>query len=262
MDRSERLPQSIASALGISERASLSRAPQGMTSQVVFVDDGTARLVLKRCRDARYVDWLRREHDVLLALAATSLPIPRVHAYHENVGNDGAVDAGLLMSRVPGDSLWDVLLQAPPARRSGLFGKLGEALSQLHATPVPEVLCNKTAWIDRALAQARVNLAWCDGSSELLAELEATHPAFVPEVLIHGDAALDNVLVDAEGSMQFIDWAGGGLGDPRYDIALALATEPELRLGASDRDAFYAGYGRPPLDEATLDWFVRLYEFF
>jgi hypothetical protein len=46
---------------------------QGMTSDVVIVGP----VVLKRCRDPRYLDWLRREVVVLHALQSTGLPIPR-----------------------------------------------------------------------------------------------------------------------------------------------------------------------------------------
>ena len=76
------------------------------------------------------------------------------------------------------------------------------------------------------------------------------------------DLALDNVLVDSSGALSLIDWSEGDSGDPRSDIALALATEPELRLDDGDRDAFFAGYGARAPDPATLRWFVDLYEFF
>ena len=84
----------------------------------------------------------------------------------------------------------------------------------------------------------------------------------MPETLIHGDMALDNVLVDEHGALHLIDWAGGGSGDPRHDIALALETKPEFELSGEVLDAFYAGYGAAPLDEQTRDWFVRLYDYF
>jgi aminoglycoside phosphotransferase (APT) family kinase protein len=82
-----------------------------------------------------------------------------------------------------------------------------------------------------------------------------------PEVLIHGDLALDNVLVGDDG-MCLIDWSGGDLGDPRYDIALALATNPELYLRDEEVEAFFEGYACTPIDAATLRWFTNLYEFF
>jgi aminoglycoside phosphotransferase (APT) family kinase protein len=81
-------------------------------------------------------------------------------------------------------------------------------------------------------------------------------------VLIHGDLALDNVLVTAEDGLSLIDWPGGGQGDPRHDIALGLQTKPEFELGERELAAFYEGYGGAPVDSATRDWFVDLYDFF
>ena len=122
-----------------------------------------------------------------------------------------------------------------------------------------EHLSRRTA---RKLAEARENLAWCDGSADLLAQLEARRPTPQAEVLIHGDLALDNVLIERDGSMSLIDWSGGDVGDPRSDIALALATEPEMQLRDADIAGFFNGYGGTQIDAITARWFTRLYEFF
>ena len=79
---------------------------------------------------------------------------------------------------------------------------------------------------------------------------------------IHGDLALDNVLIDERGELSFIDWADGGSGDPRHDVALALDMKPDLELSRQALDTFFSGYGSAALDEQTRDWFVRLYDFF
>ncbi len=127
---------------------------------------------------------------------------------------------------------------------------------------MPNELERQGSWLDLQLLAARGNLSWCDGTAEGLVALAASRPAAIAEKLIHGDLSLDNVLVAADGTMSLIDWAGGGPGDPRYDIALALQTKPELDLSAADVGAFFAGYGGAASDEDTRDWFVRLYDFF
>jgi hypothetical protein len=33
-------------------------------------------------------------------------------------------------------------------------------------------------------------------------------------------------------------------------------------LTADSREAFHSSYGAEPVDAATLDWFVRLYDYF
>jgi len=255
------LPRNTAILLGISDGATLSPAPQGMTSEVAFVDDHGRRSVLKRCREPIYIEWLRREHQVLVALSEVSFRLPRVLGYHEVRRENRVVDTWLHMTRLPGQSLWDVLLESPGQRCEHLTA-VGALLRELHAVRPPDALRHRRPWIDRMLELARKNLEWCDGSGELLAQLEVSRPAPWPEVLIHGDLALDNVLIDHDGTLSLIDWSGGDLGDPRYDIALALATEPEIQLDQDEIAAFFAAYGRPLLEPATMRWFVDLYEFF
>jgi aminoglycoside phosphotransferase (APT) family kinase protein len=62
--------------------------------------------------------------------------------------------------------------------------------------------------------------------------------------------------------MSLIDWSGSAQGDPRYDLALALQTEPEIKLAEIEVEVFFDGYGGLPLNTATRKWFEDLYEFF
>lgn len=251
------VPPDVAAALGISSEAIFSPSPQGMTSEVAFIHDRGRDAVVKRCDDPRYLGWLRQERDVLAALSDSSLPMPRLLGSH-----DSPNEVWLVMTREPGESLWAVLLRSTPAERAGHFRRLGQLLRRVHGTPAPATLRHERGWLDRMLEQARRNLAWCDGSPDLLERLEATRPAPVPEMLIHGDLGLDNVLVDGDGWMGLIDWSCGGIGDPRSDVALAVSTEPEIVLTDPEIAAFFDGYGTSPLDDATSRWFRDLYEFF
>src|SRR5205823_12776723 len=65
-----------------------------------------------------------------------------------------------------------VLLRSGPVERSDHFRKLGRLLRDLHSTRPPKAFRTQPSWIDRKLAEARENLAWCDGSADLLAQLE------------------------------------------------------------------------------------------
>ena len=253
------LPSALAEH--VASRARLTFPPQGKTSDVAFATHGARTVVVKRCAHPIYLDWLRREHIALRALAGSGLPIPPFIAYAE-VETRGQPVGWLLMSRLSGSPLLGALIEASPSQRTALFRRLGELVRQLHATRVPPDLVHDGSWVSRQLERARHNLPWCDGSAAGLAELERSRPHAVRETLIHGDLALDNVLVDERGELGLIDWADGGLGDPRHDLALALQTKPELTLSADALGAFFAGYGAAPLDEATRDWFVRLYDYF
>lgn len=239
---------------------SLTYPPQGMTSQVGFVD-GDSPCVIKRCVDPVYLSWLAREERVLRALADASLPIPRLFDY-TTVDAGDRHEAWLVMSRLDGRSLWHEMLHADPAGRADLLWRLGALLKTLHATAVPAALAAESPWIDRKLAEAHENLAWCDGTPALLADLHRRRPAPVPEVLIHGDLALDNVLIGPDGALSLIDWSSGDQGDPRCDVSLALQTEPEMTLNDREVAALFDGCATPPVDPITRRWFEDLYEFF
>ena len=82
-----------------------------------------------------------------------------------------------------------------------------------------------------------------------------------PEVrtFIHGDFTLDNVLFCDGRVCGVIDWSGCGAGDPRFDIALALATSPELVLEPADLEAFFAGYANEDLPAPLRTMVQELY---
>ena len=245
----------------VSPRARLTIPSQGQTSDVAFAEGDGRAVVIKRCAHRVYLDWLRREQAALRALADSGLPIPRFVAYAE-VETSGQPVGWLLMSRLPGTPFLGAAIEAPPAQREQMFRRLGRLVRSLHTTCVPLELTHEVSWLSRQIERARSNLPWCDGTALGLADLERSRPVLVQETLIHGDLALDNVLVDERGELSLIDWADGGLGDPRHDVALALHTRPELELSAEALDAFFTGYGTAVLDEETRDWFVRLYDFF
>ena len=246
--------------LRIPSNVKLTYPQQGMTSDVALVDGAGLSVAIKRCSNPIYVEWLRREHQVLKALADLDLPVPRVLDFAE-IEKDGERQVWLIMSKLPGRSLL-ASLEATPHNRAELLARLGQLAKRLHGTPVPSALAAESPWIDRMLVQAEHNLPWCDGSPSLLGDLHQRRPSAVPEVLIHGDLALDNVLVGEDGALSLIDWSGGGQGDPRWDIALALDTQPDVTLRPDDIAAFENAYGQTLPDAAIQRWFLNLYEFF
>lgn len=253
------IPEQIAAHLPSASR--LEYPTQGMTSDVAFATGRERSVVVKRCAREIYVPWLRREHTVLRSLANLDLPIPRAIAYRE-VPADAGPEAWLVISRLRGTLLCSAISDGGASDRIRLLAALGELLKRLHATTPPPALTHASDWIARTLAEGRANLDWCDGTRELMLELERTRPRAVRETLIHGDLALDNVLVDERGALALIDWSQGDSGDHRYDLAVALRTSPPVTLTDADLRAFHDSYGAAPLTAETRLWFERLYEFF
>jgi aminoglycoside phosphotransferase len=256
------LPDQIHQATGKVDN--ISYPPQGMTSQVLILQGQRGVFVAKRATQPRYRAWLEREHAVLHALAETSLPVPRAFVWVESSHADS--ESWLLMSYLPGQTLREALRNTsdPVARRHLLEG-FGQLLQAVHSSPIPARLDRETMpWLDRTLEQAAYALQHevVDGTPELLRYVRQHRPSGVQEILIHGDCTLDNVLVDSGTISGLIDWAAGGRGDPRHDLALATQEEREAFRSASDYDAFYSGYSGERLTEEEQRYFLALDEFF
>ena len=253
------IPDVIAAFLPPSAR--LEFPEQGMTADVAFASNGYQSVVVKRCAHPIYIDWLRREQQVLRLLLDADLPVPKFIYYAETLRDD-SVEGWLVTSRLTGRSLWKTVLSMAAPHRASLLESLGRLLRRLHSTPIPQSLLDQPSWLARKLKEAEANLPWCDGNAELLERLRRTQPSAEPEVFIHGDTALDNFLIDADRGLSLIDWATGDSGDPRCDIALALQCEPETTYSDLEIDAFYAGYGGQRVDLTTRKWFEDLWDFF
>jgi aminoglycoside phosphotransferase (APT) family kinase protein len=257
------LPDEIRAATG--PILHLSGIPQGDTSDVALVESTQGTFVVKRAVHQPFRDWLRCEYSVLRALAATGLPIPRVYTYVERTTATGGC-YWLLMEHLPGQPLHAILQSERRAGvRHDLLAAFGHLLAQVHrCPPPPELVTSDQPWLDGMLQRAGQYLQCypVDGTPALLAQLERRRPPPVPATLIHGDYMLDNVLVVQQAITGLVDWAGGAVGDPRYDLALATQPRTVAFQTPEDVDAFYAGYGGPRLRAAEARYFLGLYEFF
>jgi aminoglycoside phosphotransferase (APT) family kinase protein len=217
----------------------LEPARHGQSTAAAFVRGEGEALVLKHAVEVPYVGWLVVEAEVLRALADEPLPVPRVRGVVK-----GEREAWLLLTRLPGEPLVELLPHVPTPARQGWFRRLGELLAKIHVTPVPPALRSRdaTPWRPRPGRP----FAEPGGSSEAFSATHLDRPALSPpSVLVHGDFTLDNVLADASGPCGVVDWGGAGRGDPRYDVALALLSASESPCHLPDAAcvrAFYDGY--------------------
>ena len=259
------IPSVILAAIGPVLR--LSKGAQGMTSTLVIAETAGGRFAIKHSSGVLYSGWLAREYRALTALAESGLAVPHPRAFTRD--DNGIVpQCWLAMDYLPGIPIAVALAaEHSSARRANLLYAFGSALNAIHRTIPPVALPRYNAgWLEYMLEEAGENLEHfnVDGSPQLLARLRQTRPEAVTESLIHGDYTIDNVLVDGDVVTGVIDWAGGAVGDPRYDIALAIRQQAEA-FGAEhtgDLDAFFEGYGARALSQKEFDYFNGLYEFF
>jgi aminoglycoside phosphotransferase (APT) family kinase protein len=257
-------PEEVAAALGTIHR--LFFPPQGDTSTIALVEGAGGMYAVKRSRGERFSRWLRQEYEVLGALAQTPLLIPHPHMFVQREVVD-EVESWLVMEYLAGEPLLVAIeKEADQAARQNLLRAFGNTLATIHWAGIPVELCGDTRpWLDRMLERAQHALLHypVEGSAAVLEELQQHRPDPVPPVLIHGDFTVENVLIWEGRVTGVIDWAGGGPGDPRYDLALAIRPkETGLFQTLEDRHAFFEGYGMAGLSEPEYDYFVNLYEFF
>ncbi len=257
-------PEEVTAALGAVQR--LSYPPQGDTSAIAIVESASGVYAVKRSRGERFTAWLSQEYRVLRALARTPLPTPQPYVLVQREVA-GEPETWLVMEALPGEPLVTAIERAADqAERYNLLRAFGHILARIHRTAVPAELQGEARpWLDHMLERAEGALGHypVDGDAALLEALKRQRPQPVPPALIHGDFTVDNVLISAGTVTGVIDWAGGGPGDPRYDLALAIRPQATgLFETPQDRQAFFEGYGLADLSEAEYDYFVRLYEFF
>ena len=223
---------------------------------------------------------VEREHRVMRALAATSVPVPEM-LFLADAETSPSGRAFFVMEHLDGRIFWDPALPEvdAPAARAGIYDAMNACLAALHDVDVEAVGLGDfgkpgsyfARQLDRWQAQYRAS------EPEPLAEmvvvsdwLEAHLPDDDGQVaLVHGDWRLDNMIFAREGAAiaGVLDWELSTLGHPLADLAYQcmqwrLPNDGKMRgLGGIDRTAlglpteaeYVAAYGRRRCVEVR-DW--------
>jgi aminoglycoside phosphotransferase (APT) family kinase protein len=102
-----------------------------------------------------------------------------------------------------------------PRRPVAQAGQLGQVLARIHQTPV-----DRLAELPSALSQAGGSLAGLSGPAADVAAANWDIVAGTPSVLVHYDFWSGNVVWQDEVLSGVVDWTGGCLGPPGFDIGL------------------------------------------
>ncbi|WP_055049030.1 APH(3') family aminoglycoside O-phosphotransferase [Devosia sp. A16] len=190
-------------------------------------------------------------------LHGTGLACPEVIHTAEHDGRHW-----LLMTALPGHDLASTsLLNAETAARL-----MAEALRQLHALDPASCPFDHRVGIRIRDASARYHAGLYDGDDPSqgpadYARLITDAPVTEDLVVTHGDACFPNFMAEDGRFTGFIDCGRLGVADRYQDLALACRSL-EYNYGAAAVPSFLAAYGVDAPDEAKLDWYMLLDEFF
>jgi aminoglycoside phosphotransferase (APT) family kinase protein len=225
--------------------------------------DKSDAMILKTFSDDVYgKDRTLKERHALKQLHYRGYPVPRPIASEIDAAHIGM--PFIIMERVPGKLLGEVLADTPEAEQQTLLTSFVQLLVDLHTMNLKALVENllvqdEYTLIKRELYNLRTLVAPYDALAPVLAWLNE-HRDWVPcsrPSINHRDFHPWNVLLTDEGKLSVIDW-GWQISDPRADLAWLLAKLE--REGMNDMSAYVlAEYER--LDGAPvehLDYFKVL----
>jgi Ser/Thr protein kinase RdoA (MazF antagonist) len=219
---------------------------QGRTAEVFAYGEGR---VLKLDRP-EWTGLSTFEDAMLELLAAAGLPVARSHGA---VSEDGR--SGVVLDRVDGVSLTEVLAVAEVAEVAGLAERFVELQSRLNSITVdglPPLVPRLRHELDSSVDDAEVRAG-------LLTRLDALDDGTLG--VLHYDFHPNNVLVTPDDRWVVIDWLTVAAGPAPADLARSLVlrgsrtTEPMASFMETVR---CLGARQCGLDDETLDDWVRI----
>ncbi|MEO8055970.1 MAG: phosphotransferase family protein, partial [Acidobacteriota bacterium] len=222
-------------ATGGASAISVSQFGAGHSNLTYLVAVGGREMVLRRAPrgvEVKTAHDMRREFDVLSALAPLYSKAPKVLAFCEDAGVIGA--PFYLMERVRGTILRDRRppsgVDLPPPRMRALSEAFVDSLSELHAL---DVSSNPLAALGKPEGYAVRQVAgwtgrWIRAKTEDVPALDVAAawlarriPAAARPALVHNDFKYDNLVLDAGDPTRIVavlDWEMATLGDPLLDL--------------------------------------------
>jgi aminoglycoside phosphotransferase (APT) family kinase protein len=240
------------------------RFPGGQSNPTYKLAAASGNYVLRRkppgplLPSAHAVD---REFRVMEALAATSVPVPRVYALCEDDSVIGS--AFYVMEFLDGRIFWEQHLPeiASPGERTAMFASMNEVIAAVHRVDHAAAGLADFGRPGNYMARqiARWSRQYRASESETIAAMDHLIdwlPQHLPPegapAIVHGDYRMDNLVFHKTEPrvIGVLDWELSTIGDPLADFAYHAMTwriTPELFRGLAGID--FAASGIP--DEAA-----------
>jgi len=227
-----------------------------------------------------------REFRVMHALAATAVPVPKVHALCEDDSVAGS--AFYVMEHLDGRIFWDQRLpDIAPDERRAMFHSMNKVIADLHSVDYPALgladFGRPGNYMARQIARwSRQYRASETAKQPAMDALIDWLPAHLPPegaaAIVHGDYRMDNLVFHKTEPrvIGVLDWELSTIGDPLADFAyhtMSWRIDPEIyqglagvdvaALGIPDEAQYVAAYCRHTGRAAGADWeFYMTYSLF
>jgi aminoglycoside phosphotransferase (APT) family kinase protein len=190
-----------------------------------------------------------REFRVMRALAATAVPVPKVHALCEDEAVTGS--AFYVMEHLDGRIFWDQRLPGiSPDERGRMFQSMNRVIADLHSVDYAVLGLDDFGRPGNYLARqiARWSRQYRASETEKQPAMDALIdwlPAHLPSegaaAVVHGDYRMDNLVFHKTEPrvIGVLDWELSTIGDPLADFAyhaLTWRVTPELFRGLAGVD--------------------------